>query len=43
MCIRDRLTIDYPEETVRTLILGLLAQSRKQLLSMEQLENDAGV
>ena len=36
--VRDGvLTIDYPEETVRTLILGLLAQSRKQLLSMEQI------
>ena len=31
------LTTDYPEETIRILILGLLAQSRKQLLSMEQI------
>ena len=30
------LTIAYPEETVRVLIFGLLAQSRKRLLSMEQ-------
>lgn len=31
------LTTAYPEETIRILILGLLAQSRKQLLSMEQI------
>lgn len=30
------LIIAYPEETVRVLIFGLLAQSRKRLLSMEQ-------
>ena len=31
------LTTAYPEETIRILIFGLLAQSRKQLLSMEQI------